>query len=396
MRSYLDHFLNSKRSIVIVFVLLGFLTSIQSILSGDKTYGTDDHIYTKYNNYIIFKQSFHHLNQGQELYTAYPEEHWDLYKYTPTFAAFFGIFACFPDSIGLSLWNVLNAVLLVLGIFALPNLNFRTKNLILIISLIELITSLQNEQSNGLIAGLLILAFALCERKQIFWACLCIVFSGFIKIYGLAGLIIFLFYPQKFKSALYTLFWVIFLGLIPLIFVKSELYLSHLTDFMHLLTDDHSSSYGISVMGILNSWFAWEGNKLFIALLGLLLFAIPFLRIKQYESVLFKQSILASLLIWLVIFNHKAESPTYIIALAGIAIWYFQEKQNRLNTILLLLAILLTSLSPTDLFPKIVRNTIIKPYHLKALPCILIWIKLSRDLWLRDYSKREKEISSFQ
>ena len=39
-----------------------------------------------------------------------------------------------------------------------------------------------------------------------------------------------------------------------------------------------------------------------------------------------------------------------------------------------------TTISPTDLFPKVVRNEFIEPFQLKVFPCILIWFKVLYDL----------------
>jgi len=33
--------------------------------------------YNKYNNYTIFEKSFYHLENNQDLYEFYLEEHWD-------------------------------------------------------------------------------------------------------------------------------------------------------------------------------------------------------------------------------------------------------------------------------------------------------------------------------
>jgi hypothetical protein len=44
---------------------------------------------------------------------------------------------------------------------------------------------------------------------------------------------------------------------------------------------------------------------------------------------------------------------------------------------LLIFALLLTSFSPSDLFPKFVRETYVKPYALKVVPCIFIWLDLT-------------------
>jgi hypothetical protein len=82
----------------------------------------------------------------------------------------------------------------------------------------------------------------------------------------------------------------------------------------------------------------------------------------------------------MVIFNHMAESPTFIIAVAGVAIWFYSQKPTTLNIALLILAVVFTCLSPTDIFSTYVRKEIFQPYVVKAVPCILIWLKISYDL----------------
>lgn len=49
----------------------------------------------------------------------------------------------------------------------------------------------------------------------------------------------------------------------------------------------------------------------------------------------------------------------------------------------------LTSLSPSDLFPKYLRDEFVRPYALKALPCAIIWIKLICEMLLCRYAKRD-------
>ena len=72
-------------------------------------------------------QQLHHLPSGvrssrraQDLYTQYLAEHWDYFRYSPSFALAFGAFAWMPDLAGLLLWNTLNAAVLFLGWMALP------------------------------------------------------------------------------------------------------------------------------------------------------------------------------------------------------------------------------------------------------------------------------------
>ena len=79
--------------------------------------------------------------------------------------------------------------------------------------------------------------------------------------------------------------------------------------------------------------------------------------------------------IFTVIFSTGSESPTYIIAFVGVAIWFVVQPKpiSRFYLFLFILAMILTSFSPSDLMPRYIRETYINPYALKALPCVLIW-----------------------
>lgn len=379
-------FLWSKKTVMGLLFIFTLFASLQSFFQPHKARLEGGKEYNRYNNYTIFERSFHHLKNQEDLYVLYPEEQWDLYKYSPTFSVFFGFFAMFPDVVGLILWNLLNCFLVVLAVYYLPKIPEKHKSLLLIFCVFEMLTTLQNSQSNGLMAGLLILAFGLLERKHIFWATLCIVFSVYIKLFGIVGFALFLLYPQKLKFILYTSFWAIVLFTLPVLFVDVEQYTFLFKSWGNMLANDHSASYGMSVMGWLNTWFGWAGNKMFIVGIGAILFLVPFLRVKQYANFQFRLLILISILIWTVIFNHKAESPTFIIAFVGVAIWFFSSERSKTNIILFALAFILTTLSPTDLFPRFLRDEFVEPYQLKVFPCILIWFKVLYDMMVLNRS----------
>ena len=365
-----------------LYVLFALVAGIQSLLLSPKPFQEGGIEYSSYNNYVIFSQSFHHLKDNQDLYIAYPEEHWDLFKYTPTFSAFFGLFTIFPDWLGLNLWNLLNAFVLLLAIYYLPGLENRQKGWVLLIVLMEFMGSVMCEQSNALIAGLLVLSFGLLENKRYLIASLFIVLTVFIKLFGVVGFALFLFYPQKWKLALYSLGWTLFMLLIPFIFIDYDHYLALISSYGNMLGNDLMISNGFSVMGWLNSWFSLNVSSLLVVLTGAGVFLLPLARFKAYKYFSFRYLTLASILLWIVIFNHKAESPTYIIAMTGVALWFMKGEKNPLNIVLMALALLFVSLASTDLFPIDLRKGFIKPYALKAFPCILIWIKIIYDMIL--------------
>lgn len=379
-KDFIKKYSNWRNFLVLLYILAVFVSTIQSIVPGPNKIVDGIIDYCDYNNYIIFSNAYHHLVEGKDLYIFYPIEQWDLYKYTPSFAVFFGVFTLMPDYIGLFLWNLLNALVFLIALVSIPKLDKNKTILILAFCMIEFVTSIQNEQSNGIMAGLIILSFSSLERKNYFLATLFVVLSFYIKIFGLVAFALFLFYPGKLKSLFYSLFWFVLLALPPLVYISPEKYILLIKSYLSLLSHDHSTSIGFSVMGWLNSWFGIYFNKNLLVLIGAVIFSIPLIKFSQFKNYNNRLMMLASVLIWVVIFNHKAESPTFIIAMAGVAIWFVNSEISKINLTLLIFAILLTSLSVTDVFPKSLREIVVLPYALKAVPVIFVWFKIIYDL----------------
>ncbi|MFM7912754.1 MAG: DUF2029 domain-containing protein, partial [Bacteroidota bacterium] len=89
---------------------------------------------------------------------------------------------------------------------------------------------------------------------------------------------------------------------------------------------------------------------------------------------------LAALMVWMVIFNHKAESPTFVIAVTPALWWLLRNREEMVLRIMLTALVLLTVLSPTEVFPTVLRKKWVEPYHLKALPAVLVWILMQWSL----------------
>lgn len=364
--------------VLFIFLLFALVAVIQGLL--DKGKVIEGIRYTSYNNYVIFKQSFYHLIENKDLYISYPQEQWDLYKYSPTFSLLFGVFALLPDFIGLTLWDGLNTLMLLFAVYYLPRIDIKVKGLILLSVLIELMTSLQNHQSNGLIAGLIILTFGLLEREKYALATLCVVSSIYIKLFGIIAVCLFIFYPGKWKLSLYMVLWSVLFLFLPLLVIDIDQLKFLYQSWKALIDMDQYGLGGLSVMGWFRSWFHLELNNNLVLLGGLVLLMLPLIKVKKYSDYSFRLIMLASVLIWVVIFNHKAESPTFVIAMAGVSIFTFSQKLDKLNLTLFFLAFLFTSLSPTDIFPPYIRNEFVKPYVLKGVACIIVWLKLVYDM----------------
>lgn len=344
-----------------------------------------------FNNYVIFERSFFHLINNTNLYIAYPEEQYDLFKYSPTFAVLMAPLSILPRFLGVLVWNLLNMLLPVWAIGKM-NLDQKKKILILLILFIELLSSVQNAQSNGIMLGLIAGAFVMFERNRNGMAMLFIAFGFHIKLFAaVAGLLLF-FYPGKIKSILYGILYVAILGALPLLAVSPAELMQQYQNWLELLTHDPAHELNYSVMTLAERVAGIHSSDLVYLIPGAVLLMLPLVRFKHYTSYGFRLLFTASVLIWVVIFNHKAESPTYCIAFAGILLWYFTGNKSTAEKVLMILAFIFVALSPTDLFPRYVREHFINPYSLKALFPVIIWLVVTVQLLVREhfYSPIEK------
>jgi hypothetical protein len=285
------------------------------------------------------------------------------------------------------LWNLLNTLVLFFAIRNLPEVRPRSKALILWFIFLEMLGSIQNAQSNALMAGLIVAGFNAKHSGKEWAAALFIMLSTFVKIYGAVALVLWLIYPGKARYALYTILWALLLFAAPLVVVSPRHLIFLYSSWVHLLQADHVGLNGLSVQGQLYFLFGRCLPDTWVMLSGALLFLLPFVRIRSYGATAFRILILASSLVWVIIFNHRAESPTFIIAITGVALWYFTQPKTALNLTLLVIAFVFSSLSPTDIFPPWVRHHIFQPYSVKVMPCILVWVKIEYDLLFSRFQK---------
>ncbi len=370
-----------------LLIVATLVITLQQYLGGEKKFADLPYSYTHFNNFLIFKFSFLHFLSGKDLYALYPSEYWDLYKYSPTFALLFGIFAWLPDAAGLFLWNALNGFVLFLGIRMLPSLDLKQKNILFLILLVELVTSLQNSQSNAFISGLVLIAFSLMEREKFFWACLCLALTVYIKLFGLFAFAICLLYPQRWKMVGYSFFWMTVLFLLPLLVVDFSQLKAMYESWYSLLQRDYVPN-PLSLVGAFKIWFGLIINSNVMLVIGLILFGLPLLRWTQFSNLSFRFLFLAMILIWMVIFNHKAESPTFIIAMTGLAVGFFSLPASKLKYWFLWFAIILTSLSTTDIFPNFIQLHFFIPYAVKLLPCVIFYFFVLYNLL--SYNEQER------
>ncbi len=367
------HKLLEPKTVLLVYSLVIVVSSILDWSQPGEMKG--EFYNTHYNNYVIFKQSFQHFFSEKDLYIAHPTEHWDLYKYSPAFAIFMGIFFFLPDVVGLSLWNLLNGLLLIYGIFKLPIFDTKTKSIICYLIFFDLVTANQNSQSNALVAALAIWLFNAMFHEKSITSAYSVAANFLIKVYGLAFGFLLLFSKKPLRPIVFSGLAVIIGLALPFAFKSSEYVISVYDSWINMMLNDQDESVGKSVAGILDSWFGLSMNKTIMLVGSFLVYPLLLLKRSYFFEPKNLALLLASMLIWIVIFNHKAESNTYVIAMVGVSIWFFlQEKLHAWQWIVLGSCLLLVSLSPTDLFPRFINKNYVQPYSLKALPCTVVWL----------------------
>lgn len=350
----------------------------------------------RYRNYRIFKGVFWHERAQMNLYAVYSSEYHavDSNHFGPLFGILIAPFALLPDSVGMLLFNLLNALLFVWAIYLLP-LKANRRLWITLFCIIDFANSVHSIQVNPIIAALIILSFLMVEKGKDEWATLFIVMGTLIKIYPVVGLAFFLFSKNKLKFVLTGLLWLVVLFFLPMLISSKAFIVQSYGDWYSCLVEKNASNVSLvspqdmSIMGIARHI---TGNpnipNLPFLLFGAAVFLLCLLRFSQYHSLKFRMYILASTLLMVVLFSTGSEIPTYIIAIAGAMIWLFlQEKPfSTANIILLVSLLLLTGLGSTDAIPKFLRKGVVTPLRLNVWPCTIVWLIMSWEMLFKKFT----------
>lgn len=347
----------------------------------------------RHNNFLIFRGVFWHTIQKLSLYDFYPTEYNDHNHYGPIFSLVIAPFAVVPEAIGLLLWLVVLALGMYYAVRRLP-LEEGRQIFLYWFCAHELLTALQMQQFNIAIAAIIIGSFAAIEKGREVTAAFLIVLGTFVKLYGVVGLAFFFFVKRKPRFILALIGWSVVCFVAPMLISSPEYVVGQYVEWYERLAakngeNTFSLMQNISLLGMIRKISGSASySDLLVILPGLALFGLPYLRFGQYRHLAFRYAILSSVLLFVVLFSTGSESSTYIIPFAGIALWYATSpwKRSGWDVALLVFAFVLSSLSPSDLFPRSLREAYVLPYALKALPPTLIWLRLSYELLTRDYA----------
>lgn len=383
--AFFSRFIHNKKLIIGLWCAVILLVSIKHNFTS-----------TRHNNYLIFKYTYLHAITGETLYWPHPGEYLDKNHYGPLFSLLFAPFAVLPDPLGELLFVGLSVLFLLWAIYALPLVEWQ-KNVMLLICINELLTAGFNIQFNISIAAIVLSTYILAIRGKELWAPLPMLVGTFVKLYGVVALAFFFFVKNKFKFIMGCIIWSVVLFIAPMILSSPEYVISMYAEWLKALVNKNTQNISLtshqdySVMGFFRRTLGDSSiPNLPFLIAGVILFALPYLRISHYKNRAFQLLIVASTLMFPVLFSSASEGSTYIIVFVGIALWFvIQPKPYKwYHWAFLGGVIFFASLNSTDVYPYAFRD-FLRLHAFKAVPCTLVWIRIIYELVTKDFSNYE-------
>lgn len=345
------------------------------------------------NTYNIFRYVYIHMVNFEPLYGEYLSEYVDENHYGPFFAIFVAPFAVMPMWIGYFFWLVAMVMLLYLAIRT-SSLTRHQQVFILLFTAAEILNCIFQAQFNGVIAALLLWSFVAVEKEHDEWSTFAILVETFIKLYGIVGIVFFFFSKHKKRYIISFIVWSVLFFCLPMLLSSPQYVIDQYGAWYESLTiknqlNINSWDQNISLLGIVRRWSGcMTYSDLWVIIPGMIILAAGYFRIGQWKNRAFRETVLASVMMFVTLFSTGTESYGHIISMVGIAIWYTAVpwKRNGWDIALMVFAFYMCSLSPGDLCPEYLRHTYIIPYSLKALPVSIIWFKLSYEMITKDYA----------
>ena len=179
-----------------------------------------------------------------------------------------------------------------------------------------------------------------------------VVAGTFIKLFPMAAIVLAVFHRRRARMMLIVAPLAVGGLLLPLLVTSPSVLAAQYASWYRLeMIDAHASASGgaaglyggvmyqiRALLGV--SWPNWP-----IQLAGTLVLLAPLVRVRCWSDTRFRLRFLCSLLVFVVIFNHQVESPSFVIAVTGIAIWFVTSERTALDVALMVGTLLVVSLS---------------------------------------------------
>jgi len=333
-------------------------------------------VYQFPNDYAIFRAAFWNLIGHQNLYVLRLDQARDYFKYSPTFALLFAPFAILPFVAGLMLWNIVNAVAIWASLEALFPQDRNGVAQILIA--LPTLRSMQSSQSNALVTALIVFAFVCYERGWLLRGGGSAVLGAAIKIFPIAALSFALPRRDRLRAiGIAVICAVILVGLPLLVLRPTELIAQYKS--WGALEGTEATLVGSSAMVLIRdaglNWPAWPIQVIASALV----LAALAVRRRDWEDRSVRLQFLALTLVFCVVFNHRSERESAVIAICGMVVWLLSRPPGAWRIAVFAAVYALVVLTGADPVPAAIKS-ILSPELRFTIPLTIGWLVILGEL----------------
>jgi hypothetical protein len=342
-------------------------------------------------NLAVFSTAAYDFAARRELYPGV----FPFYKYSPAFALAFLPLLLFPLLVRAALWSALNFGVALEGILGVVD-GPRARTAAALVAFAGVVMTSDGDQSNLLIAGVLLLGMRAFERGRNARGALFVVGAAFIKVFPLAGAAFALFSASRPRA----LAWITAAGALfaaaPAAWLGPRALLGAYVAWRRMMVDDYETAHSFTRVPWSFGQMLHDGLGVTLApaiVHGVLLAAtfaplafVPRVR----REVPLHRTFACSLLVALVLFNHRAEYCTYTIAAVAVAVWLAATPRSRLHgsVVAALVALAFAALGPyhttppTTPFAGVAWLVASRSFHpLRLVPLTVLWALMQVELW---------------
>ncbi len=305
-----------------------------------------------------------------------PDQARDYFKYSPSFALLFAPFAVLPFVAGLFLWNVVNALAIFFALrLLLPREQWAVAQML---ASLPTLRAIQSSQSNALVAALIIVAFVSFERGWLWRGGIAIALGAVTKIFPLAALSFALPRPDRVRAIATAILGTAILIALPLLVVSPAGLVAQYQSW-GALERREAALVGSSAMELLRNagitWPAWP-----LQLIGcVVVVGVLIRRMRDWNDRSLRLQFLGFVMVFCVVFNHRAERQAAVIALCGMIIWYLASPRSPWRTTLFAIVYFLVALTGSSLMPDAIKH-ILAPQLRFSIPLTILWLVMLGEL----------------
>jgi len=372
----------SKLALVRGRSLLG-LYLIAGIVAGVVSFALDQS-----KNLEVFRHASQSLLAHRDLYDGSSV---DWYKYSPSFALIFLPLALVPAWLAAAVWGAANFGIAFAGIHAMTREEPRSggvapsasgaRNVAMLAALPGVLLATDGDQANLLVAGLMLLACSAFARNRSIRGAALVILGFLVKIFPL-GAVLFALLDRERERNLFRVIVAMAIGLLlPLVVIHPSELAAQYSSWMSITRFDHAHNRGWSLVTFARDIGLPALSVQIAALTTLALPVIGAMTAPAPPTMGWRRAFAASLLILIVLCNHRSEYTSFVISSIGVGLWFADARRTPASYVLLALAsvahgpvYVVDDPRLTGAFSFLAAHRIYHP--LRLVPLVVVWAHL--------------------